>query len=37
MGQIEVAEFLIAKDADVNARTDDNSTPLHQAAKTGLA
>ena len=31
-GALEVARFLVARGADVEARTDDGRTPLHQAA-----
>jgi ankyrin repeat protein len=31
-GRREIAELLIAKGADVNAKGDDGSTPLHSAA-----
>lgn len=35
LGNTEIAKFLIAKGADVNARSRDGSTPLHSAAFLG--
>jgi len=34
-GHTDVAEFLLANDADVNARAMNDLTPLHQAASAG--
>jgi ankyrin repeat protein len=36
-GRVDVAELLVKHGADVNARNNNNSTPLHLAANAGVA